>query len=487
MIEMWDCATRQVLWSVPTEAGGVGKFDGFFSADGSRFLVTDRPDRGLGVRQATQTAPVVTVRDTRSGQPYPEFRLQTGSQIHGLSISPDGRRVVSVAAGGQSRSLVFNTDTGRELVANFDADAPPQAVGRVAQRVLLTPDGQLIAAQKAADGNVASLLAWDGRATAQPAKPSATIDDWLAEAFRLTEDPDPAKRNPSRALELTARARDMYPEVEACDLPYGLALLRAKRFAEAADVLLACVIREEAVERRTTFKKLDDGSKVKAPATVTRRATEYFLLALATAGTGDTERAKVWYTWGDFRLISSHTMGERRSSPMPGETSAEAERARAEPFRQEAARALGLRAEPITQADLRKLKHDPAHPTNRLAWMLGRGKAGEPTAVNDATAIWAAEFLLTHSEPLPELTYNAACIYSLASGRVPAKKQEYADRAVELVRRAVELGFKDIEHLKTDTDLDLLRHRDDFKPWLADLEKAAPRVPEVAPPPRPKG
>ena len=69
--------------------------------------------------------------------------------------------------------------------------------------------------------------------------------------------------------------------------------------------------------------------------------------------------------------------------------------------------------------------------------------------------------------------YDFACIYAVASGKIADKKQEYADRAMELLKKAVKLGYKDAAHLKTDTDLDPLREREDFKKLLAELEKGA--------------
>ena len=69
--------------------------------------------------------------------------------------------------------------------------------------------------------------------------------------------------------------------------------------------------------------------------------------------------------------------------------------------------------------------------------------------------------------------YDFACIYSVASGKIASRKQEYADRALELLRKAVKAGYKDAAHMKKDTDLDPLRERDDCKKLLSELEKGA--------------
>ncbi len=69
-----------------------------------------------------------------------------------------------------------------------------------------------------------------------------------------------------------------------------------------------------------------------------------------------------------------------------------------------------------------------------------------------------------------EQWYNFACVYAVASGKIAGKKQEYADRAMELLHIAVKAGYKDAAHMKKDTDLDPLREREDFKKLIAELE-----------------
>jgi hypothetical protein len=85
-----------------------------------------------------------------------------------------------------------------------------------------------------------------------------------------------------------------------------------------------------------------------------------------------------------------------------------------------------------------------------------------------------------------ELWYNFACIYSIASTSFPNKKEEYGDRAVRLLRKAVTLGFEDATHLANDTDLVPLRDRDDFHQLLATLEEKHKAKQETLPPPRRK-
>jgi serine/threonine-protein kinase len=80
--------------------------------------------------------------------------------------------------------------------------------------------------------------------------------------------------------------------------------------------------------------------------------------------------------------------------------------------------------------------------------------------------------------------YNAACVYSLSSAavrkdaKVAAEEQtklgrQYADRAMELLRQSVAKGYRgraDVNHMKSDTDLDPLRERADFKKLIDELE-----------------
>jgi hypothetical protein len=87
--------------------------------------------------------------------------------------------------------------------------------------------------------------------------------------------------------------------------------------------------------------------------------------------------------------------------------------------------------------------------------------------------------------------YSSACVYSLASAAVRKDTklsdqeqihlgQEYASRAVELLRQAVDKGYRrpaDVAHMRTDTDLDVLRQREDFRKLLTELEAANASAP----------
>jgi serine/threonine-protein kinase len=88
-------------------------------------------------------------------------------------------------------------------------------------------------------------------------------------------------------------------------------------------------------------------------------------------------------------------------------------------------------------------------------------------------ALAAAELLAANAKDAAHL-YDAACGYALCvplAGTAEAKEKR-AGRAVELLRLAVNKGFKDAVHLKRDADLDVLRGRADFKKLAAEVEAA---------------
>jgi hypothetical protein len=49
--------------------------------------------------------------------------------------------------------------------------------------------------------------------------------------------------------------------------------------------------------------------------------------------------------------------------------------------------------------------------------------------------------------------------------------QFYGDAAMKLLRDAVGNGYKDVAHMKKDTDLAPLRQREDFRKLVAELEE----------------
>jgi hypothetical protein len=58
------------------------------------------------------------------------------------------------------------------------------------------------------------------------------------------------------------------------------------------------------------------------------------------------------------------------------------------------------------------------------------------------------------------------------SSKTVDRKKEYADVAMQMLRRAVRAGYKDATRMAKDRDLDALRDRDDFKNLLESLSAA---------------
>ena len=77
--------------------------------------------------------------------------------------------------------------------------------------------------------------------------------------------------------------------------------------------------------------------------------------------------------------------------------------------------------------------------------------------------------------------YNLSCIFCLAADAAASDSQlsapdrvrlkaKYADRAMEFLRRLVLTDFRNVDSLKTDKDLTVLRSRADFQKLVQELE-----------------
>jgi tetratricopeptide (TPR) repeat protein len=79
--------------------------------------------------------------------------------------------------------------------------------------------------------------------------------------------------------------------------------------------------------------------------------------------------------------------------------------------------------------------------------------------------------LQSFSNPDTIEIYNLACTLAVIAGRLPAgaERERYAGRAMETLRRAVAAGYKHLPNIRTDTDLNTLRPRDDFQLLMMDL------------------
>jgi hypothetical protein len=146
-----------------------------------------------------------------------------------------------------------------------------------------------------------------------------------------------------------------------------------------------------------------------------------------------------------------------------------------------AARQLLEEAVPHHQA---ALKANPRNPTYRWYYRFNLGVLAPTLAGlrDQAAAVETAEKLRNLGwDPAVE-AHDAACALAqcvpvveqdeqLAAEQRQKQAQFYADQAMQMLRHAIAKGYKDVEQLKKDKDLDPLRSRDDFQKLLAELEK----------------
>ncbi|SRR5258708_2121744 len=118
--------------------------------------------------------------------------------------------------------------------------------------------------------------------------------------------------------------------------------------------------------------------------------------------------------------------------------------------------------------ELSPLGEQPAYRASRATSRLQAGLVAEALAEID-------ELTKSSNWNFAQL-YDFACVYAVASGKIADKKQEYADRAMALLHKAVKAGYKDAAHMAKDTDLDALRGREDFKKLMESLGNS-PRQP----------
>jgi tetratricopeptide (TPR) repeat protein len=100
----------------------------------------------------------------------------------------------------------------------------------------------------------------------------------------------------------------------------------------------------------------------------------------------------------------------------------------------------------------------------RASTLAHLGRYAEATAEADDLAKSAQVGL--------EESYNLACVYALSSATAngePALAENFAARAEELLRRAVLKGYRDLVHLRQDSDLDSIRSRPGFHELIMDL------------------
>ncbi len=113
--------------------------------------------------------------------------------------------------------------------------------------------------------------------------------------------------------------------------------------------------------------------------------------------------------------------------------------------------------------------------TGRLSLRLRLSRAGSLACLGEHVRATAeADAVIRGDQVPPSIVYTAGQTYCLAAAAVPDEsplKERYTARAVALVRQAVAQGFPDVDRLKMDPFLNIMRGRADFQQLLRELEE----------------
>lgn len=93
------------------------------------------------------------------------------------------------------------------------------------------------------------------------------------------------------------------------------------------------------------------------------------------------------------------------------------------------------------------------------------------TAAAHAAFERAARLLGSGPSPSTIGLYNLACAWSLCAGASghDATRAAESERALEAIRRAIALGYRNMRSIASDSDLDPIRRHPGFAPLLQDL------------------
>ena len=134
--------------------------------------------------------------------------------------------------------------------------------------------------------------------------------------------------------------------------------------------------------------------------------------------------------------------------------------------------ALALREAALER---RKAKLGPDHPEtlksmNDLAVSyVADGRHSEALTLREETLMRQKSKLGANRPHTSSTNYDIACTHALMIVKAQDDSKQ-ADLAMNWLRQAVAAGYKNVAHMKKDTDLDPLREREDFKKLLAELE-----------------
>ena len=74
-----------------------------------------------------------------------------------------------------------------------------------------------------------------------------------------------------------------------------------------------------------------------------------------------------------------------------------------------------------------------------------------------------------HHPKTLDTMYNLACVHARLIPK-SSEREKHAELAMDWLQQAIAAGYKDVDLMKRDTDLDPLRDRADFKKLLAKVE-----------------
>jgi tetratricopeptide (TPR) repeat protein len=125
-----------------------------------------------------------------------------------------------------------------------------------------------------------------------------------------------------------------------------------------------------------------------------------------------------------------------------------------------------------------------AYVNRGLLWARQPRRYKEAAADADEACKWRLGFAWRYG-PVHRscVFYDAACVYSLASAQAAkdeadperyALARRYAERAVELLRQAIDKGYNDFDHMRKDTDLHPIRQDPAFQELLK-AENTSPK------------
>ena len=114
--------------------------------------------------------------------------------------------------------------------------------------------------------------------------------------------------------------------------------------------------------------------------------------------------------------------------------------------------------------------------TARVGRAITLARQGDHARATDDVEALAGRDGLTNAN-----VYDLACLFSLSSAAAGRDetlsaadrarlKAKHAERAMELLEKAVAMGYRHPTAMRADPDLEPLRDRDDFRKLLADLE-----------------